>query len=227
MKARILTPLLLTGAFLTCAQSVFADQTTHDQDVLNLIDEIRADLAKLEKAHLGAADTQRSDILSGNKVDDAIADIEVKRPIEVNIGRDSLPPIEVPGAVEPLNEEVLPAESKKVELSKVHGLIKNYMDAQGSTARMIAEKVIRDEYKIDHKNACFETVKYIQDGGKGQEAKFGTLFSLMDMDPRYATKGNKDILKGIKEGVQMREKDAHGVYFKQKVKFTPEMLCKK
>jgi len=221
MKVRILTPLLLTGAVLTCPQNIFANQQEHNAGVQNLIEEIKADLNTLEKMiHLDAGDAGQVDPPLGTQEP---SDIEQREPVADD--NDKVDFSEIDRKQKDL--AVVQEGAEEGKLSKVHELIKNYMDAQGSAARMVAEKVIRDAFKVDHKNTCFEIVKYIQDGGKGQNEKFGTLFSLMDMDARYATKGNKDILKGIREGVQMREKDARGVYIKGKIKFTPEMLCKK
>ncbi len=208
MKKRIFISLLLTGAVLTCSQTVFA--RVDGDAVQGVIAELKDSIAQLE-AMLKSGDAL-------NAENNAVAPLD-KEDVEPLV-EDSLPVEEEAPAV----SDVAPAAKK---LSKMQELIQNYMQAPDATTRMVAEKEVRAEFAADHKNACVETVKYIQDGGTGNEAKFGTLFSLMDMDPRYATKGNKDILKGIKEGVEMREKDARGVFFKKKVVLTAEMLCQK
>lgn len=211
MKKRIFISLLLTGAVLTCSQTVFARVDRSSATMQEMITDLKDTIAQLE-AMLKSGDALNAE---NNAVAPLVEDVSAAPLVE-----DSLPVEEEATAV----SDVAPAVKK---LSKMQELIQNYMQAPDATTRMLAEKAVRSEFDLDHKNACVETVKYIQDGGTGNEAKFGTLFSLMDMDPRYATKGNKDILKGIKEGVEMREKDARGVFFKKKVVLTAEMLCQK
>ena len=210
MKKRIFISLLLTGAVLTCSQTVFARVDRSSATMQEMITDLKDTIAQLE-AMLKSGDA----LTAANNAVEPLDKEDVAPLVE-----DSLPVEEEAPAV----SDVAPAAKK---LSKMQELIQNYMQAPDATTRMVAEKEVRAEFAADHKNACVETVKYIQDGGTGNEAKFGTLFSLMDMDPRYATKGNKDILKGIKEGVEMREKDARGVFFKKKVVLTAEMLCQK
>lgn len=218
MKKRIFISLLLSGAVLTCSQTVFARQ---DGDTAEgIFAELKDNIAHLETMYKsgcqkGAIKADAAPALNDEDVS-AAAVVEDSLPVE-----EDAPAI---ADVAPAVSDVAPAAKK---LSKVQELIQNYMQAPDATTRMIAEKAVRGEFAVDHRNACVETVKYIQDGGTGNEAKFGTLFSLMDLDPRYATKGNKEILKGIKEGVEMREKDAHGTFFKKKVVLTAEMLCQK
>ncbi|HCU06026.1 MAG TPA: hypothetical protein DIC42_00340 [Holosporales bacterium] len=212
MKKRIFTSLLLTGAVFTCSQTVFARPEENNVAVQGIIAELKDNIAQLEAMYKSGVGQDA--INADNTV--APLDKEDVAPLasdSVHVEEDA-----------PAAPAIAPAVHK---LSKMQEIIKSYMEAPDATTRMVAEKAVRAEFEVDHRNACFETVKYIQDGGKGNEAKFGTLFSLMDMDPRYATKGNKDILKGIQEGVEMREKDARGVYAKKKVVLTAEMLCQK
>ncbi|PIZ33847.1 MAG: hypothetical protein COY39_01550 [Alphaproteobacteria bacterium CG_4_10_14_0_8_um_filter_37_21] len=222
MKVRKLRKLLLTGAFLTCSHTIFADAGAHNADVQKQLKELSADLDNL-KIHLGVVE-QKPSCFSENTSADDLSNVdglsEEDQPEESGI-------VDSSEEDQPEEQPMVSNDSEGVELSKVHGLIKNYMQAQGFAARRTAMQVITDELQANPKNTCFEIVKYVQDGGTGKEEKFGTLFGLMGMDARYFTKGTRGILKGIKTGIEVREKDARGVYIKGKIKFTPEMLCKK
>ncbi|MDP2194095.1 MAG: hypothetical protein Q8K36_06185, partial [Alphaproteobacteria bacterium] len=119
-------------------------------------------------------------------------------------------------------EDVLKADVKG---SKIHDLIRAYMGPDKEASER-AIKDLKTEFEQNYKETCTQTVEYISQGGKGQIDRFGTLFSLMNLDARYATKGNIDLLKGITSGINMRERDANGTFKNVKTILTADMLCK-
>lgn len=218
MKKRRIISLLLTGAILTCSQTVFAIGTKTNQEEIALLKKV---INQLE-----AKDQNDHEII----IDDKTVALDTEDITAVSLASDSVTAEEdVPTAIKA--EEDVPAAVKTLpvtlELSETQKLIKNYMEASDSTARIAADKAVREAFATNHQKTCIETVKYIQNTKTGNEAKFGTLFSLMDIAPRYATKGTKSVLNGIRESIEMREKDGNGVFFKEKVKLTSEMLCTK
>lgn len=215
MKIRTLTSLLLTGAVLTCSQSVYARQDEHAEKSQALIAGIQDKLDQLKEMHAATVKKDTPDPLN-NIVPAGAGKIEAAKPL--------VPAEEDVTVADVATRDVIvePAQSK------MHTLIKKYMEARAD--KVLAadmEKEIKGEFATSPKNACFETVKYIQDkDNPTNEMKLGTLFNVMQIPDAYY-KTVKDTLKGIRHGVQVRVKDERGVYSKQKMIFTPGMLCTK
>lgn len=142
----------------------------------------------------------------------------------------------LPAAVEP-NDEVK-AEVAAPKLSGFQMLVKAYMEAGvlgGGASKVDAEAAkaerdaalskVKDAFKRNPKASCSEFVAYVAGDAQINAEKFGNILNLLDLSPQLATKGNADLIKGIKSGISMRTTDEKGTYRVAKRHLTDADIC--
>ncbi|PIZ33848.1 MAG: hypothetical protein COY39_01555 [Alphaproteobacteria bacterium CG_4_10_14_0_8_um_filter_37_21] len=238
MKANTLTSLLLTGAVLTCSQSVYAKfeghhGNTHNEDALGVVDDMQDKLKQLKEMLMATGDVKDEVTTTEDDANSDINGTTVVGGSDVDEKDDEDEEKELLGADDnsvEADDNSLQVESIAIqsEHPKIHGLLKKYMESkENKELAADMEEKIKAEFYGDPKKACFETVEYFQNKkNPANVMKFGTVFNMMQMKKNGST-SIKDTLTGIQSGIQMRIENNMGVYVKQKVKFTPEMLCTK